>query len=159
MVSISFHENQTDWMSREIALKLMDQKYKIVNAPRFDEKINIIPVEIKPVRNEDISTITFNRDDTNLKAIVDHYKIMVDEGDMLFSKNEYKDAPLKYQEIITSIDMKLTNESRKKLKHFIDSVNKRISSALVMEYKTSIEEIDKLILPEKNPERYGKSFR
>jgi|GEM_PF-2115469 len=151
MVSVSFTEKETEWMIREIALKLVDPKYRITRAPSFDESTKISVFRLEPLTRENITPITFERNESSLNAIQDHFKTLADEGDMLFGRSDYRKARARYLEIISLMNKKLTLESRVKMDSFIRSLNMRISSSLAMEYKEDIENIDKLVIPDAKP--------
>ena len=159
-ITVSFNDNDIDWMSVEIAVKLINEKYKISKIPPRDEIAELAGIEITPLKKADLVPIVFKRDEPNLNAIMDHYRVMADEGDALYRNDEYIKARLKYIEVIKSIYEKMTAESREKIRPFIDSINMRIALCLVMEFKPQIEKIDISILPESEPDEkdYKKAY-
>ncbi len=151
MVSEILDESSLEWMSRQIALKLINPKYTINRAPVFEGRVSIDPIEIVPVKKGDIKPLQFKNSESSLNAILEYYKGLIDDGDNYFSEGKYDEAYGKYREVLISANTKMTAENRKKIAPLLNSVVARLSSTLSMKYKLSIERIDKSISSKSSP--------
>lgn len=140
IADVVFEEKDLEWMSREAALKLMNPKYKILTKPAFNN-IQFNNIEIIPPDSKNLSIITYDND-SNLKAIMDFYKEIMNEGDILYNNNKPAKARNKYQEIIKSINQKMSSENKLKIEPFIIFINEKISMTVLTELKPEIEKVD-----------------
>jgi len=153
IVKIAFYESQLDYAAIEAAKKIIDPDYKIdlTENPELQERIKLGGIEIKPVKNLDISVISFKPEDETAAKIIDYMKSFVLEGDNLYNKQDYRKARNKYFEILEKVETKLSLEKQDMIKDYVEGINKRINSSYIMEFKPEIEKIDTWIKEIKDP--------
>jgi hypothetical protein len=153
IVKIAFYESQLDYAAIEAAKKIINPSYTIdltVN-PDLQEKIKFGGIEIKPVKNLDISVISFIPEDETAAKIIDYMKGFVIEGDNLYNKQDYLQARNKYFEILEKVETKLSSEKQAIIKDYVEGIKKRINSTYIMEFKPEIEKVDTWIQEIKDP--------
>ncbi|TAL35951.1 MAG: hypothetical protein EPN93_09125 [Spirochaetes bacterium] len=154
IVKQAFLESQVDWISSETAKKLMNPGHVIdmAKAPEMRADVNLGGIEVKAIEGLDISIIRFKSEDETVSKIIDYSKVLVAEGDRYFGKQDYASARAKYGEVVEKVRTKLSGAKQAQVQEYVDGIQKRIASAVVMEYKPQIEKIDTRLKGITNPE-------
>ena len=141
---MNFKENQIEWFSRQIGLKLMNPAYKIdiAKVPFFDEKIMTSSVNFTPVKGIEISPLVIKQDDQTVQKYFNVFAEELNDGDEYYAEGKYTKARKKYTNILDSIQNKISDESIKKMSSYTASISSREYAAYMMEFK---QEIDKVV--------------
>lgn len=148
IIDVSFFESQTDWYADEIVKKLINPDYVIDNSKAsFEVKIipKLEPITLKEIKQDEIKPITFKIDDDTVNMIVNVIKNILINGDTLINQNEYSAAILKYEDAISRIETKVTNNKQVKLISLKNDIFSRIANVYKMIFRDQLKISDDLL--------------
>jgi formylglycine-generating enzyme required for sulfatase activity len=152
IVAVAFPEELVDHYIKEVAKKLMNRTYQLVDPS--DSVVTAKTVYLKGITinkavNADISELKFTANDSTLQNILGFAKSMVAQGDAALRNGKYSDARAEYTGVIERIRTTLSYEKQAKLADFSKGVQRRIESTDNLEtnvhalrFKEQVEAVD-----------------
>jgi hypothetical protein len=144
----TFFETEFEHYIAEMTKKAIDPSYKINRSVEagYDKKIVIPAFNMGKVKGLDLDVLQFKTEDKAIANILDYMKELIRKGDDAFNSKRYEDAIKEYSAVIKRIQEKIIPEDRPKVKSFEASVDQRITTSYVMQYKKEVEKIDKQVM-------------
>ena len=142
VVQYQFAMAQKEYYLKEIAKKLIDSKYTIV--AKKGEKA-IAPLALEPMNVKEITAIQFVTSDEGVNRIMTALKEEVEEGDTLYTNNNYEKAFAVYQAVLDKIATKLTADKQLKVQDIREQVAQRRDASYSKLYAQRVYEVDEAL--------------
>ncbi|HNX60271.1 MAG TPA: hypothetical protein PKK43_14310, partial [Spirochaetota bacterium] len=153
VVHLTFSDTQSEWFCREAGLKLIDPSYRIYpgNAPLFSGKIDAGSITLVPLKGSDVKMITFKTNDSNIQKYVDSMSDRLAKGDSQYAKKKYADARKTYNDILSTLQGKLSDKTLERMNEYVEEVKTRADYTVCGELFDQISIIDRELKAQGNP--------